>query len=794
MAAPIVEIHQLEAELLRDDDDEDAETPENLLVQGEAVGGNAVATLDDLFQHYELAPVASTPPRFEQLPWPLAEAKSFSGAGAVGAPLLRGEFVSDFVQIRQFKETCLAQLRDIQDLVDSCLKISPQPVDISCHELQMQPVEQILQEMLTHDLQALHAHGRAGSFVKRPPYSERQKKRAETSPGEEANGTGPSAALDSQLFLGSMEFEELKFQTGDAADLRQAVENGGLGASMQQKASQEALDFTGATPAPSVDPLTLLLGDADIQSPERESGDVLLSRAEAQSPGRESIDSLLEALKPPPDLADTFPTLNQDHAIEPENQLGQPLQSPSLSALSAPKTEGIESLADLGVSHSQQPIVAASMHETVQSAPLEDRTAAGLPAEGSPAQSLRSLGINELEPAFENGLEMRLEANDFAVHSGGEGTDPAQAPQNGTQVHSQANGAAVHGGGEGTEPAQAPQTETRANGLPGGQNSAAKQKEKQKKEAQRKEKRKAARQAARSGRLPQGSWAENGATQGMLATLAEWRVYRERMRNKAPLRCIRDCPEDQRAAVSYKKTHCFTQDDMFPSCAEPVPPEVVIIGRVFDASNRNTGYQEHLILGSQRLTQFRDRILCPLDTLARESGKDNPSGYFFVEDTFFDDMRSGASAIRYSAPIVEWAAAQPSPRGGPGAGVVRYEQRDMERYTFEDLNVRVGAEYLYCHQGNCEHKMVFTDVRMLNRFDVPDLFAYPLLRYRTQRPPKKCHICCKQQASKITVGDELVPESPCLFCEQCFDALHRTKAGELHPVDLEVYPFTPDMH
>lgn len=119
MAAPnaIVGIEQLEAELLRDDDDEEFELPESVLFDEQVVGNNAAVSLDNLVQHNELASVL---PSGEQLLWPLAEAKSLPGVGALGAPLLRSEFVSEFVQIRQFKERCLAQLRVRQNSKPHC--------------------------------------------------------------------------------------------------------------------------------------------------------------------------------------------------------------------------------------------------------------------------------------------------------------------------------------------------------------------------------------------------------------------------------------------------------------------------------------------------------------------------------------------------------------------------------------------------------------------------------------------------------------------------------------------------
>ena len=35
----------------------------------------------------------------------------------------------------------------------------------------------------------------------------------------------------------------------------------------------------------------------------------------------------------------------------------------------------------------------------------------------------------------------------------------------------------------------------------------------------------------------------------------------------------------------------------------------------------------------------------------------------------------------------------------------------MEDTKFEELKIRLGYPYYYCHQGNCEHLMIFDDMR-----------------------------------------------------------------------------------
>ena len=58
--------------------------------------------------------------------------------------------------------------------------------------------------------------------------------------------------------------------------------------------------------------------------------------------------------------------------------------------------------------------------------------------------------------------------------------------------------------------------------------------------------------------------------------------------------------------------------------------------------------------------------------------------------------------------IIDWAK-DPQRRKCPGLGL--FTSKRMEDVVFEDLRVKLGYPYLYCHQGNCEHLLIFTDMR-----------------------------------------------------------------------------------
>jgi hypothetical protein len=50
----------------------------------------------------------------------------------------------------------------------------------------------------------------------------------------------------------------------------------------------------------------------------------------------------------------------------------------------------------------------------------------------------------------------------------------------------------------------------------------------------------------------------------------------------------------------------------------------------------------------------------------------------------------------------------------PEAGPLTKEL--MEDATFGDLAVRIGTPYLYVHQGDCQHIITITDIRLLNKY------------------------------------------------------------------------------
>ncbi|KAL0300922.1 UNVERIFIED_CONTAM: snRNA-activating protein complex subunit, partial [Sesamum radiatum] len=147
-------------------------------------------------------------------------------------------------------------------------------------------------------------------------------------------------------------------------------------------------------------------------------------------------------------------------------------------------------------------------------------------------------------------------------------------------------------------------------------------------------------------------------------------------------------------------------------------PEAVLCFEVYH--NRKTWLktQEFLVLGRQFLSEVRDKIYCLTDEIMKKAGHNDPSGYFLIEDVFYNDMRDG-SAMDYSKPILDWlenskndalekwefivsGELQQKQKALLGSQskqqLPRLKSAHMQTTRFCDIRFRLGAGYLYCHQ------------------------------------------------------------------------------------------------
>ncbi|XP_076381035.1 proximal sequence element A Pbp49 isoform X2 [Megalopta genalis] len=198
------------------------------------------------------------------------------------------------------------------------------------------------------------------------------------------------------------------------------------------------------------------------------------------------------------------------------------------------------------------------------------------------------------------------------------------------------------------------------------------------------------------------------------------------------------------------------------------------------------------VLGSQTLADLRDKISCVSDyTISKECSEDlknaigpmakdvYKSGFFFIEDTFYNDTRCPEN-IDYSKVIIEWTQRRPSL--GP------FKTAKMEECRIDSLLLRFGFPWVYKHQGGCEHLIVFSDARLINNDDSLHEFAYPQIVRLRPLSSKYCMICGAFIAQWITLDHERIPHNPCYFCNHCFKSYNYINGKKVGDFNAFAYP------
>ncbi|KAG8014722.1 snRNA-activating protein complex subunit 3 [Nibea albiflora] len=220
-----------------------------------------------------------------------------------------------------------------------------------------------------------------------------------------------------------------------------------------------------------------------------------------------------------------------------------------------------------------------------------------------------------------------------------------------------------------------------------------------------------------------------------------------------------------------------------PESAADIIPEgeiVLTINVYYPATpERFSSTRPHMSLlmtGSHTLAEFKDAICCVSDLQVCGEFSNTPdvapdfiskSSFFFFEGVFYNDMRF-PECQDISKTTIEWAKARNFPP---------YTQAKMEDTRFMDLTIKVGFPYLYCHQGDCEHLVIITDIRLTHQSDCLDKKLYPLLIRKDRLLTQKCAVCHVFIGRWFTTHDQFAPSDPCLFCDKCFRMLHYDAEG-----------------
>jgi snRNA-activating protein complex subunit 3 len=250
----------------------------------------------------------------------------------------------------------------------------------------------------------------------------------------------------------------------------------------------------------------------------------------------------------------------------------------------------------------------------------------------------------------------------------------------------------------------------------------------------------------------------------------------DRQKNTDPKRSMR--------LTKYNKHRYFKQPvDTCPpdlQCNE----EILLSIRIYEPFNYTVEtsiahhprfQQEFFVLGSQYLTELRDKLFCQsnygpfydiseLPDFDREvPAKTDSSGFFFIQNTFYNDTRN-LENHDYSQNICKWAAKQPE--------IKELHTEKMETTKFLDLKFNAGYPMVYLHQGNCEHLFTVSDVRMLASSDSLMRSNYPIMNSLSSSRSTFCNICAFIEAKFLITESTCHMQDPTYLCEECFKSFH----------------------
>lgn len=182
--------------------------------------------------------------------------------------------------------------------------------------------------------------------------------------------------------------------------------------------------------------------------------------------------------------------------------------------------------------------------------------------------------------------------------------------------------------------------------------------------------------------------------------------------------------------------------------------------------------EEFLCLGSNYLTELRDKISCICNSRKFVDVSEDPEaplpvlqtdpGYFFINNTFYNDTRNPDNCD-YSQTVINWA------KQAQGVQAEQFKCASMEATRFVDLTVSLGAPLQYLHHGNCEHLFVISQVEVLLPFSkCLNRNIYPSLRALNSFNRRTCYMCGQRPYHFIVEQSRRQLHDPSYLCRTCF--------------------------
>lgn len=161
----------------------------------------------------------------------------------------------------------------------------------------------------------------------------------------------------------------------------------------------------------------------------------------------------------------------------------------------------------------------------------------------------------------------------------------------------------------------------------------------------------------------------------------------------------------------------------------------------------------------------------------KDAKKKYPSQTVFIDGVFYNDTRV-PEAIDLSPKIIEWAKEK---------NIGNFTTDKMQEVTLSSLKPRFGYPYVYIHQGDCEHIVVFSDARLIQTEDCLTSSKYPKITSFSRTVNIMCFICTSRPSTWMVVKCELFPQEKIFTCTECCNSYLYLNNNKV--TDFRLFPF-----
>ncbi|KJP88465.1 hypothetical protein AK88_01917 [Plasmodium fragile] len=210
-----------------------------------------------------------------------------------------------------------------------------------------------------------------------------------------------------------------------------------------------------------------------------------------------------------------------------------------------------------------------------------------------------------------------------------------------------------------------------------------------------------------------------------------------------------------------------------PSIQNLTSKETFIISVSFYHPIRGIKIAEYELLSWQTLADLTDVFFC-FDSSNYGLPQFNGSVYY-IDGVLYPDLRS-PNATDYSACIFEFYKKKKE------NNFIRPPYKILQhKAVLAEMEIPLYQKCCFLHQGNCEHRIIFNNIRQYNSLRDKEFSKYPFRTFKPNIAKKFCLCCHKNIAQKIVLDCYLFKENPSYICNCCFDLF--LLDGDGNPVD-----------